>query len=506
LPEKLIPSVRGLLAALVMACSSPCFAYGLTGHLRVAFENWDLLFAKETGRALPDRGLAFAAALGAIVSDIGYAYPELIAFSERVHYLRAWEFPERLAEVARQSNDPRLVAFALGIRAHYWADRIGHPSGTNEIVAALRLREGADSPPSRTRWAYEDDPHRHMQVEWRAVVFDLRHASKAALDGLERYLADIRESKQSVAAMVDLVQLVMTQMFPASKSYPDFEQLWSYALFAAETICTGLNVASLDPSEEAMRLARRCKADTEFYEDRPRKTIPQIAEQNHKDLTTPLAPDGEVNERKTYEQSHERVRQALKDASLRAGDTRVNLDTGLPRAAQTYVLADRAMKAALESAQRYGTPADVTGAMNFDDDFQARGREVRAYFSQAMASASRASTLLKSNQLTSLAGVWLAGDVLANARLKSDYLLKLSCEGSGEPLRLPQHKTSVVEFALAANGRLCIRTDARLIDTLYALAIVNQSAGKPAQKAIPAAVGTWSSAYLESLRGLRLER
>ena len=506
MPKNSLATLRGLLAALALACSSPSFAYGVTGHLRVAFENWDLLFAKETGRALPDRGLAFAAALGAIVSDIGYVYPELIAFSERVHYLRAWEFPERMAEVAKQSNDPRLLAFALGIRAHYWADRVGHPNGTNEIVGAMRLREGADTPPSRRRWAYEDDPHRHMQVEWRAVVFDLRHASKSALDGFERYLADIRESRQAVTAMADLVQLVMTQMFPASTSFPDAERLWSYALYAAETICTGLNVASLDPSLEATRLAHRCKADQEFYEDRPRKTIPEIAEQNHKDLTTPLAADGEANEIKVYERSHAMVRNALKDGSLRAGDQRVNLDTGLPRVAQTYTLADRAMKAALESAQRYGTPADVTGAMNFDDDFQVRGKEVRAYFSQQMASASRAGTLLKSNQLTSLAGAWLAGDVLASVRLKSNYLLKLSCEGSGEPLRLPQHRTSVVEFALAQNGILCIRTDARLIDALYALAIVNQSAGKPAQKAISSAIANWSAEYLESLRELRLER
>jgi hypothetical protein len=123
-----------------------------------------------------------------------------------------------------------------------------------------------------------------------------------------------------------------------------------------------------------------------------------------------------------------------------------------------------------------------------------------------MSSASRATTLLASNQLAGLAGVWLAGDLPLGKQLKVDYLMKLSCEGAGEALQLPQHKTSVVEFALAPNGRLCIRTDARLIDTLYALAIVNPSVGQPAQKAIPAAVAGWAPAYLESLRGLRLER
>ena len=497
--------VRSLVAALALACTGPCFAYGVTGHLRVAFENRDLLFAKELGRSVPDRGLAFAEALGAIASDIGYVYPELIAFSERVHYLRAWEFPERMVEVAKRSNDPKLLAFALGLRSHYWADRIGHPDGTNLLVAMLREREGADTPPSRRRWAYEDDPHRHMRIEWRAVVFDLEQGSKSALDGFERYLADIRESKQSVAAMAQLVQLVMTQMFPASKSYPDADQLWSYALYAAQTICTGLNVASPGASDEATKLRHRCESDAGFYEDRPKKMLQEILEQNLKDLTTPLAADGEANERKIYGLSHEAVRRILKDGSLRAAERYVNLDTGLPRAAQTYGLADRAMKAALESAQRNGTPADVTGAMNFDDDFQDRGREVRSYFSQPMSSASRASALLASNQLASLAGVWLAGDLLLGKQLKVDYLLKFSCEGSGEPLRLPQHRASVIEFALAPNGRLCIRTDARLIDTLYAFAIVNQSAGKPA-KAIPAAVAGWAPAYLESLRGLRLER
>jgi len=471
--------------------------------MRAAFENWDALLAKDLGRVVPDRGLAFAAALGAIVSDIGYVHPELIAFTERVHYLRAWEFPERMVEVARHSNDPKVLAFALGIRSHYWADRIGHPHGTNELAGVLRLREG--EAPARRRWAYEDDPDRHLRIEGRAVVFDLRHASKAALGGIERYLAEIRESKQSVAAMADLVQAVMTRMFPASKSYPDADLLWSYALHAAETICSGLNAAALAPSEEVARLADRCKADAEFHEDRPRRIAREVAEQNRKHLTTPLAPDGEINEAGIYERSHGTLRNLLKNRSP-SGDPRVNLDTGLPRAAQTYGLADRAMKAALESAQRYGTPADVALAMNFDDGFQARGREVRAYFSQAMASGSRAATLLKSNQLTSFAGVWLAGDVLAGARLNSNYLLKLACEGAGEPLRLPQHRTSVVEFAVAPNGLLCIRTDARLIDTLYALAIVNQSAAKAALKAIAAAVDSWSPAYLEALRGLRLER
>jgi zinc dependent phospholipase C len=498
--------LRHLLAALALACSSPCFAYGVTGHLRVVFENWDLLFAKELGRPVPDRGLAFAAALGAITADIGYAYPELVAFTERVHYLRASEFPERLIDAAKHSNDPKLLAFALGVRAHYWADRIGHPGGTNELVGVLRRREGADVPPARRRWAYEDDPDRHMRVESRAVFFDLRTASKAALDGYERYLADIRESKQTVAAMADLVQLVMTKMFPASKNYPDAEQLWSYALYAAETICTGASAASPEPPQETTRLARRCNDDSEFHADRPRKIIREISEQNLKDLVTPLAPDGEANERKIYDVSHEAVRRALKDAALRARDPRVNLDTDLPRAAQTYGLADRAMKAVLESAQRQGTPSDVTLAMNFDDDYQIRGREVRAYFSQPMSSASRAATLLASKQLEALASVWLAGDLTFRNQVKVDYLLKLSCEGSGEPLRLPQHRTSVIEFALAPNGRLCIRTDARLIDTLYALAIVNQSAGKPAQKAIPVAVAGWAPAYLESLRALRLER
>jgi hypothetical protein len=411
-----------------------------------------------------------------------------------------------MVDVARHSNDPTLLAFALGIRSHYWADRIGHPNGTNTLVTALRERDGTDTPPSRRRWAYEDDPQRHMRIESRAVVFDLEQGSKVALDGFERYLAEVRESRQAVAAMADLVQLVMTRMFPASKSYPDVEQLWSYALYAAETICTGLNTASLGSSEEGARLRHRCESDVRFYEDRPRSTLKEILEQNHADLTTPLAPDGEVNERKIHSLSHDAVRRVLKDGSLRAGDPRVNLDTGLPRAGQTYGLADRAMKAALESAQRYGTPADVTGAMNFDDDFQGRGREVRAYFSQPMSSASRAATLLASNQLAALAGVWLAGDVPLGARLKVDYLLKLSCEGSGEPLRLPKHRPEVIEFALAPNGRLCIRTDARLIDVLYAFAIVNQSVGKPAQKAIPVAVAGWAPAYLESLRALRLER
>ena len=497
-----------MVAALALACSGSCLAYGVTGHLRVAFENWDLLLARELGRPIPDGGTAFAAGLGSIVSDIGYVYPDLIAFSERVHYLRAWEFRERMVAVAKQTrpNDARLLAFALGIRAHYWGDRVGHPSGTNELVAELRLREKADRPPSRRRWVYEDDERRHMRVEWRAVVFDLRHGSKAALDGFQRYLADVRESRESVAAMAELLRRVMTELFPGSQSYPDFEQLWSYALYAAETICTGLNVASLDASDEAARLKHRCQTDADYYRDRPKKAPRDVLEQNYKDLTTPLAPDAEVTERKIYELSHATVRRVLKDAVLRGTDPHVNLDSGLPRAGKTYDLADQAMRIALESAQRNGTPADVDGAKKLHDEFHAQGEHVRRYFAQPMSSRSRAELLLSSTETAGLTGIWLPSELTLGKRFNVDYLIKSACEGSGEPLRLPQHRTSVAEFAVAPNGRLCIRTDARLIDAVYALAIVNESLGKPAMKAIPVSVARWSPAYLEALRGLRLER
>jgi len=71
---------------------------------------------------------------GAIIQDMGY-YPFGSRFyTDLTHYVRSGDFIEAMIAESRDLNE---YAFALGSLAHYAADNIGHPLGTNRAVPLI---------------------------------------------------------------------------------------------------------------------------------------------------------------------------------------------------------------------------------------------------------------------------------------------------------------------------------------------------------------------------------
>ncbi len=97
---------------------------------------------------------------GALLQDLGYYPGNGALFSDLTHYVRAGDFVRALLDEARDRNE---LAFALGALAHYAADGVGHPAGTNAVTdlvfPELLPRLG-------TPITYAQAPHQHAQVEF----------------------------------------------------------------------------------------------------------------------------------------------------------------------------------------------------------------------------------------------------------------------------------------------------------------------------------------------------
>ncbi|GAA4493175.1 hypothetical protein GCM10023172_01400 [Hymenobacter ginsengisoli] len=97
---------------------------------------------------------------GALLQDLGYYPGNGALFSDLTHYVRTGDFVRALLEEARDRNE---LAFALGALAHYAADGVGHPVGTNAVTdlvfPELYPRLG-------TPITYAQAPHQHAQVEF----------------------------------------------------------------------------------------------------------------------------------------------------------------------------------------------------------------------------------------------------------------------------------------------------------------------------------------------------
>ncbi|AII51034.1 zinc dependent phospholipase C family protein [Hymenobacter sp. APR13] len=118
---------------------------------------------------------------GSIIQDMGF-YPfgsEL--FTNLTHYVRSGDFVRNLLDEAHGRNE---YAFALGALAHYSADVIGHPEGTNKAMASvypdLRRKFG-------TEITYEEAPVQHTQLEFAFDVVQLAAGRYRTAD-YQRYI------------------------------------------------------------------------------------------------------------------------------------------------------------------------------------------------------------------------------------------------------------------------------------------------------------------------------
>ena len=162
-----------LVLAALLGLRSTAAAYSVLTHQALVDTAWastlrPLLERRYPG-ASPDeleeaRGYAYG---GAIIQDMGY-YPlgsELI--TDMMHYARPGDFVRSLLGQARSLPE---YAFALGALAHYVADGLGHPKGTNQVLPRVYDDLRREFGPVVT---YEQAPTRHTELEFAFDVLQV---------------------------------------------------------------------------------------------------------------------------------------------------------------------------------------------------------------------------------------------------------------------------------------------------------------------------------------------
>ncbi len=168
-----------VLLAFWLAETGSASAYGLLTHEALIDANWETTLAPAIRKRFPavtDSSLqachAFAYG-GAIIPDMGYFPMGSHLFSDLLHYVRTGDFAEALIRDARSESD---YAFALGVLAHYNADRYGHPIGVNPSVPLLFPKK-ADG---RTSMTYEENPTAHSRTEFGFDVLQVARGNYAS--------------------------------------------------------------------------------------------------------------------------------------------------------------------------------------------------------------------------------------------------------------------------------------------------------------------------------------
>jgi hypothetical protein len=104
---------------------------------------------------------------GSILQDMGYYPMGSELFTNLTHYVRSGDFVRNLLNEAHDRNE---YSFALGALAHYTADIVGHPEGTNKAMSSvypeLQRKFGNNI-------TYEEAPIQHTQLEFAFDVVQL---------------------------------------------------------------------------------------------------------------------------------------------------------------------------------------------------------------------------------------------------------------------------------------------------------------------------------------------
>jgi Zinc dependent phospholipase C len=106
---------------------------------------------------------------GSHLPDLGYFPLGSHLFTDLLHYVRTGDFYER---AVKEAGTPQEYAFALGMLAHYEADTIGHPEGTNRAVPIIYPKLAEKYGASAT---YADSPSAHLQTEFRFDILQVAH-------------------------------------------------------------------------------------------------------------------------------------------------------------------------------------------------------------------------------------------------------------------------------------------------------------------------------------------
>src|SRR5215472_12520468 len=158
--------VRALaLIILLISGTRPAFPYSVLTHEEVVDLLWTSNIRPLIEKRFPglsDEQIKEAHAYaygGSVIQDLGYYPFGSKEFSDLVHYVRSGDF---VAEMLRQSQDPKEYAFALGALAHYVSDVDGHPA-VNQAVALHYPKLRAKYGPSVS---YAEDKTAHLKTEF----------------------------------------------------------------------------------------------------------------------------------------------------------------------------------------------------------------------------------------------------------------------------------------------------------------------------------------------------
>ena len=225
--------IRLLLLALLAAPLAPAAAYSVLTHQAVIDSTWERTLLPLLRHHYPggtaaelDEAKSYAYG-GSILQDMGYYPLGSKLFTNLTHYVRAGDFVRNLLRLARNRNEH---AFALGALAHYAADIVGHPEGTNQIIPTMYPDLKARFGPVIT---YEQATKRHTELEFSFDVVQVAagryrtqqyhkfigfRVSKAVLERafLATYGLELGQVLPHVDASVATFRFAVNQLLPAT--------------------------------------------------------------------------------------------------------------------------------------------------------------------------------------------------------------------------------------------------------------------------------------------------
>ncbi len=286
---------------------------------------------------------------GALLQDLGYYPGNAALFTDLTHYVRTGDFVRALLDEAHDRNE---LAFALGALAHYAADGVGHPAGTNAVTdlvfPELRPRLG-------TPITYAQAPHPHAQVEfafdvaqvqagrYRSEDFHEAIGIRVSRPVLERafrrtYGLDLAQVLPHVAAGLASFRFVAAELLPAAVRASEYLPPGQLRQLPAadrqryyERINTGHFRRRGGPRPDHLSWGMRVLVCL-------RPTLPRLGVAPLLAFR-PLPPAAEATMQASYTAALAYYQDLL--AHLAAPLPNLNLDTGQPTRAAAYPLADR---------------------------------------------------------------------------------------------------------------------------------------------------------------------
>jgi len=163
------------VVTLLLLSPAKCDAFSVLAHQAVVDQAWDKTLVSLIRDRYPsatkqdfEDARAYARG-GSHLPDLGYFPFGSRLFTDLLHYVRTGDFYER---ALKEAGSVQEYAFALGLLAHYEADSVGHPEGTNLAVPIIYPELAQKYGNVVT---YVDSPSAHLETEFRFDVLQVAH-------------------------------------------------------------------------------------------------------------------------------------------------------------------------------------------------------------------------------------------------------------------------------------------------------------------------------------------